>query len=260
MGAAAPVLGVRRARDLSALLDWYAAEGRDLPWRRTRDPYAILVSEVMLQQTQVARVVPRWLEWTDRWPTAAALAAEPAGEVLRAWVGLGYNRRALRLREACRIVAERGWPADLRELPGVGAYTAAAVGAFAFGRDELPVDTNVARVLARLGDRPAGHASVLGHALMDLGATVCTARAPRCGGCPLDTRPSRGAVSSAPRRRGARVRFEDTDRYARGRVVAALAAGDPLPDGLNSGRLERVLRGLERDGLVIRDTSGLRLP
>jgi len=260
VGAAAPVLGVRRARDLSALLDWYAAEGRDLPWRRTRDPYAILVSEVMLQQTQVARVVPRWLEWMDRWPTAAALAAEPAGEVLRAWVGLGYNRRALRLREACRIVAERGWPADLRELPGVGAYTAAAVGAFAFGRDELPVDTNVARVLARLGDRPAGHASVLGHALMDLGATVCTARAPHCGGCPLDTCPSRGAVSSAPRRRGARVRFEDTDRYARGRVVAALARGDGAPPELDAERLARVLAHLESDGLVVREGDWASFP
>jgi A/G-specific adenine glycosylase len=242
------------------LLRWYETRGRDLPWRRTRDPYAILVSEVMLQQTQVTRVVPRWLAWMERWPAAADVAAEPAGEILRAWVGLGYNRRALRLWEACRVVAARGWPEDLRELPGVGAYTAAAVGAFAFGRDELPVDTNVARVLGRLGERPAGHGSVLGHALMDLGATVCTARAPRCDACPLTGCPSRGAVAPAPRRDGPRVRFEDTDRFVRGRVVAALAAGAPVPEGLESGRLERVLAGLERDGLVFRDASGLRLP
>ena len=243
------------------LLQWYAVHGRDLPWRRTRDPYAVLVSEVMLQQTQVARVVPRWEAWIERWPTAAALAAEPLAEVLRAWVGLGYNRRAVRLWEACRVVAESGWPDDLRSLPGVGTYTAAAVGAFAFGHDELPVDTNVARVLARAGARPAGHASVLGQALMDLGATVCTARAPRCGACPLDDCSSRGAVETPPRRSAGRgERFEDTDRWARGRVVAALAAGEPLPDGLETGRLRRVLSGLKRDGLVVEDASGLRLP
>jgi len=135
------------------------------------------------------------------------------------------------------------------------------VGAFAFGHDELPVDTNVSRVLARAGARPAGHASVLGQALMDLGATICTARAPRCAECPLETCASRGAVVAPPRRRGGRrERFEDTDRWARGRVVAALAAAEPLPEGLESGRLERVLRGLKRDGLVVEDASGLRLP
>jgi A/G-specific adenine glycosylase len=244
----------------AALVAWYGRHGRDLPWRRTRDPYAVLVSEVMLQQTQVARVVPRWEGWMARWPTAAAVAVEPLAEVLRAWVGLGYNRRAVRLWEACRVVAEHGWPVDLRELPGVGPYTAAAVGAFAFGRDELPVDTNVARVLERLGGRPRGEAAVLGQALMDLGATVCTARAPRCGDCPLEGCRSRGAVAAPAPTRGPRVRFEDTDRWARGRVVAALAAGEPLPDGMESGRLKRVLDGLARDGLVVLDASGLRLP
>src|SRR4051812_35409816 len=140
----------------SLLLRWYERERRDLPWRRTRDPYAILVSEVMLQQTQVARVVPRYEAWLERWPTAAALAAAALADVLRAWVGLGYNRRARRLWEACRIVAERGWPEDLRELPGVGPYTAAAVGAFAFGRDELPVDTNVAGSSSASASAPRG--------------------------------------------------------------------------------------------------------
>jgi A/G-specific adenine glycosylase len=244
----------RPADDVGAeLISWYAQNGRDLPWRRTRDPYAILVSEVMLQQTQVARVVPRYEAWLERWPSAEALAAEPLGEVLRAWVGLGYNRRAVRLWEACRAVADRGWPEDLRELPGVGPYTAAAVGAFAFGRDELPVDVNVARVVERLGGRPDGEAAVLGQALMDLGATICTARAPRCEACPMTRCASRGAVAAPPRRPGPRERFEDTDRYARGRVVAAVAAGEPLPDGLGEERLERALAGLERDGLVIRD-------
>jgi A/G-specific adenine glycosylase len=206
-------------------------------------------------------VLPRYEAWLERWPTAGALAAAPLADVLRAWVGLGYNRRARRLWEACAVVAARGWPADLRELPGVGPYTAAAVGAFAFGRDELPVDTNVARVLERLGERPAGEAPVLGQALMDLGATVCTARAPRCGDCPLDGCPSRGRVVPRPRTRGGpRVRFEDTDRYARGRVMAALAGGDPPPAELDSERLTRVLAGLEADGLLVREGTWALLP
>jgi A/G-specific adenine glycosylase len=242
------------------LLEWYAAQGRDLPWRRTRDPYAILVSEVMLQQTQVARVVERYEAWLERWPTAEALAAAPLAEVLRAWVGLGYNRRARRLWEACGVVAARGWPDDLRELPGVGPYTAAAVGAFAFGRDELPVDVNVARVLERAGERPEGPAPVLGQALMDLGATICTARAPRCGECPLEGCRSRGAVVVAPRRRGPRERFEDTDRYARGRVIAAVAAGEGPPPELDGERLARVLAHLESDGLVVREGAWAAFP
>ena len=123
-------------RDL--LLAWYAATGRDLPWRRTRDPYAILVSEVMLQQTQVDRVVPRYERWLERWPTVDALAAATTADVILEWQGLGYNRRAVSLHRAARVVAERGWPDDLTELPGVGPYTAAAVGNFAFGRDVLP--------------------------------------------------------------------------------------------------------------------------
>src|SRR6266542_506281 len=131
------------------LLAWYANHGRDLPWRRTRDPYAILVSEVMLQQTQVERVVRRYLEWLERWPTAEALAAAAPAEVIRAWQGLGYNRRGLNLHRAARRIAESGWPEDLTDLPGVGPYTAAAIGSFAFGRGELPVDTNVRRVQER---------------------------------------------------------------------------------------------------------------
>jgi A/G-specific adenine glycosylase len=240
-----------------AMITWYAANGRDLPWRRTRDPYAILVSEVMLQQTQVARVVERWERWLERWPTAAALAAAPPADVLREWVGLGYNRRALRLREACAVVAGHGWPDDLEELPGVGPYTAAALRAFAWDEPVVPVDTNVARIFVRVGAEIDGPPE-LGHALMDLGATVCTARRPRCEACPLTACASRGRVADAPRRRGAE-RFEDTDRHVRGRVVAALAAGRPLPVFPRS-RLERALAGLERDGLVVRDGERVRLP
>ena len=121
-----------------ALLAWYREHGRDLPWRRTRDPYAILVSEVMLQQTQASRVVPRYLAWLERWPTAEALAAASTADVIRAWQGLGYNRRALNLQRAARQVARDGWPGDLTELPGVGPYTAAAVACFSLGRPVLP--------------------------------------------------------------------------------------------------------------------------
>src|SRR5436309_1974039 len=164
------------------LLGWYAENGRDLPWRRTRDPYAILVSEVMLQQTQAARVVPRYLDWLERWPSAEALAAAPTAEVLRAWQGLGYNRRALNLQRAARAVSAGGWPDDLISLPGVGRYTADAVACFAFGRPVLPVDVNVRRVLERTGSAFDYRCA---QALMDLGATVCIARVPRCGECPL---------------------------------------------------------------------------
>ncbi|HEU5207274.1 MAG TPA: A/G-specific adenine glycosylase, partial [Gaiellaceae bacterium] len=125
------------------LLEWYAANARDLPWRRTRDPYAILVSEVMLQQTPVERVVQRYLEWLERWPTAESLAAASTADVIRAWQGLGYNRRAVSLQRAARRIAREGWPDDLMSLPGVGPYTAAAVRCFAFGEDVLPVDVNV---------------------------------------------------------------------------------------------------------------------
>ncbi len=137
---------------LTALLEWYEANGRRLPWRETTDPYAILVSEVMLQQTQVERVIPRWRRWLERWPTVEALASATPAEVIVEWQGLGYNRRAVNLHRAARVVAAAGWPDELTELPGVGPYTAAAVANFAFGRDVLPVDTNVRRVQDRTGE------------------------------------------------------------------------------------------------------------
>jgi len=239
------------------LLRWYEREARDLPWRRTRDPWAILVSEVMLQQTQAARVVPYYERFLARFPDPAACAAAPAAAVLRAWSGLGYNRRALALHRAAGVVVREGWPNDLSSLPGVGPYTAAAVASFAFGASVLAVDVNVRRVLSRRGLEVAEPSPQLNQALMELGATVCTARAPRCDVCPL-AEGCEGPGGAAPRG-GARVRFEDTDRFVRGRVVAALAEGSSLPD-VAPERLERALDGLERDGLIERSEGQLRLP
>src|SRR5947199_8908006 len=131
------------------LAAWFRDHGADLPWRWTRDPYAVLVSEVMLQQTQVERVVPRYLAWLERWPTVESLAAASPADVIRAWQGLGYNRRGLNLHRAAQEVARNGWPDELTRLPGVGPYTAAAVRNFPFGEDALPKDTNVRRVRER---------------------------------------------------------------------------------------------------------------
>jgi A/G-specific adenine glycosylase len=255
----------------AALLAWYATGARDLPWRRTTDPYAILVSEVMLQQTQVARVVPRFEAWLARWPTAAALAAAPRAEVLGAWVGLGYNARALRLHAACAQVARTGWPhtaAGLRALPGIGPYTAAAVASFAFGEAVAAVDVNVARVAERLGAGtpeellPHEQAPEWNQAMMELGATTCRARAADCPACPLAAWCASAGTVVVPARAPAgegRVRFEDTNRWARGRVVAALAAGSGLPDDVPAERLAEAVAGLLRDGLVVRGPQGLSL-
>jgi A/G-specific adenine glycosylase len=230
------------------LLKWYEANGRDLPWRETRDPYAILVSEIMLQQTQVDRVIPRWHAWLERWPTADALAAASAGDVIVAWQGLGYNRRAINLHRAAQHVAEHGWPDDLTELPGVGPYTAAAVGNFAFGRDVLPVDTNVRRVQERTGESFDGSCA---QALFDLGATICLARIPRCGSCPLaDECPSRGQRYEPLRKQSA---FEGSFRQRRAVALRAVAAGDQPSDG-------DALVSLARDGLVVLDGDRASLP
>jgi A/G-specific adenine glycosylase len=225
----------------------------------------------MAQQTQVGRVIAYYERWLERWPVPAALAAASPAEVLGAWVGLGYNRRALRLREACAIVARDGWPRDaagLRALPGVGPYTAAAVASFAFGERVAAVDTNVRRVAARLAVAPddllPAHRHVdWNQAAMELGAVFCTARVARCESCPAAPWcASRGRVSSAPRRgRGAPpVRFEDSDRWARGRVIAALAAGEGLPGSIDPARLERAVAALEREGLLERDGPGVGVP
>jgi A/G-specific adenine glycosylase len=225
----------------------------------------------MLQQTQATRVVPYYEAFLARFPDPATLAAAPAREVLSAWSGLGYNRRALALQRAAKQIHEHGWPDDLTELPGVGPYTAAAVGSFAFDRQVAAVDTNVRRVLTRHGGEgvdvaaraaellPAGRAADFNQAMMELGATVCRPRAPRCGDCPVHLGCA-GPVPPRPRRRGAE-RFEDSDRWARGRIVAALLEGRPLPSELTPHRRERAVAGLERDGLVVRRPDGsLGLP
>jgi A/G-specific adenine glycosylase len=225
----------------AALLAWFGAQGRDLPWRHTNDPYAILVSEVMLQQTQVERVIPRYLRWVERWPRAPELAAASPAEVIREWQGLGYNRRAVNLHRAARHVALDGWPEDLTELPGVGTYTAAAIRNFAFGEAVLPVDTNVRRVQERTG---ATFEPESAQALFDLGATVCLARIPRCGVCPLAGEcPSRGRRYEPLRKQS---HFEGSFRQRRARALRAVAEqARPLTE-LDA----EAVAGLERDGLV----------
>jgi A/G-specific adenine glycosylase len=221
------------------LLAWFQENRRDLPWRETRDPYAILVSEVMLQQTQVDRVLPRWVAWLERWPTPAALAAAPLANVIREWQGLGYNRRAVSLHRAAQHVAEHGWPADLTELPGVGRYTAGAVRNFAFGEDVLPVDVNIGRVRERTGEQFDGECA---QALFDLGATICLARIPRCGECPLaEGCPSRGRRYEPLRKQS---RFEGSFRQRRALALRAVAAGEDPSD-------REAVESLARDGLVV---------
>jgi len=235
----------------TVLLRWFDAHGRKLPWRRTREPYAILVSEVMLQQTQVERVVPRYERWLERWPTIRALADATPAEVIVEWQGLGYNRRALALHRAARQLAEHGWPDDLTDLPGVGTYTAAAVRNFAFGEDVLPRDVNVERV-----ERRTGHCfrSTAAQALMDLGATVCVARVPRCDACPLAARcPSRGRRDEPARKES---RFEGSFRQRRAATLRLVA---DRPRRLGTLDSDAVV-ALERDGLVMLEDGCVRLP
>ena len=234
-----------------ALLAWYRASARDLPWRRTRDPYAILVSEVMLQQTQVERVVPRYERWLRRWPNAAALGDATTAEVIVEWQGLGYNRRAVSLHRAARQVRDEGWPEDLTRLPGVGPYTAAALGNFAFGEDVLPRDVNVARVERRTGHAFTGRSA---QALMDLGATVCLARVPRCGRCPLASEcPSRGKRDEPLRRQS---RFEGSFRQRRAAALWLVAQSERREDELDADAVE----SLARDGLVVVAAGRVSLP
>jgi A/G-specific adenine glycosylase len=233
------------------LLAWFAENARDLPWRRTTDPYAVLVSEMMAQQTQVERVVPRWKRWLERWPTVDALAAASSGDVIREWQGLGYNRRALNLHRAARLVAAHGWPDDLTELPGVGRYTADAVACFAFGRDVLPVDVNVRRVQERTG---ATFSAASAQALMDLGATVCLARIPRCDACPLARGcPSRGMRFEPLRKQGP---FEGSFRQRRAAMLRLVAEGGRPAAELDGD----VVASLARDGLVSVDDGTVSLP
>jgi A/G-specific adenine glycosylase len=264
---------------------WFAAAARDLPWRRDVSPWAVMVSEFMLQQTPVARVLPVYETWMSLWPTPADLAAEPVGEAVRAWGRLGYPRRALRLHAAATaIVARHGGevPSDrdaLLALPGVGDYTAAAIASFAFGGRAVVMDTNIRRVFARVvsgveypsagvtaAERalatallPAEDAHVWAAATMELGALVCTARSPQCSACPVADlcrwRASGYPAHDGPVRRG--QSWEGTDRQCRGRLLAVLRdADEPVakarldavwPDAVQR---ERALDGLVADGLV----------
>ncbi|MCS7206666.1 MAG: A/G-specific adenine glycosylase [Dehalococcoidia bacterium] len=274
------------------LLQWHTTHTRSLPWRETRDPYAIVVSEIMLQQTGVERVLPKYKDWLARWPTWEALAQAPLGEVVRAWEPLGYNRRAVWLhRIAQRVVQHWGGrlPQDARALatlPGVGPYTRNAILCFAFGHDVAVLDTNVRRVLARaiLGEKdawpsalrevaeglvPQGMGRTWNLALMDLGATVCVARLPRCGICPwrdLCAWRARGMPPGSPQRRPAP--FPGSPRYFRGRMLAFLrrvptGQSVPLEDlcvhiGLDTALGYQLAHALHREGLVqVREEKGL---
>lgn len=277
-----------------AIVDWYAGAARDLPWRGPGvDAWAVLVSEVMLQQTPVARVEPIWWEWMARWPTPAHLAAASPADVIRAWGKLGYPRRALRLREAAVAVVERhdgvvpDDVATLEALPGIGTYTARAVACFGYGQQQPVVDTNVRRVVARLvhGRAEAGNARAadltdvlalapadparatrFSVAAMELGALVCVAGTPRCGACPVRThcawvRAGSPAPDGPPRRV---QKFAGTDRQVRGRLLDVLrAAHAPVlaaeldavwPDAVQRSRC---LDSLLVDGLVEQTPGGL---
>ncbi|MRX42722.1 HhH-GPD family protein [Agromyces kandeliae] len=278
---------------------WFAGAARPLPWRAADvSPWAVLVSEFMLQQTQVARVQPRWEEWMRRWPTPADLAAAPPSEAVRMWDRLGYPRRALWLHRAATEIVERHGgdvPRDLDALlalQGIGPYTARAIAAFAFGERHPVVDTNTRRVIARAVDGiaeagppatrrdldamdallPDDHAAarVFNAGAMELGATVCTARAPRCDDCPIAPHCAWRAASypayDGPRR-ARQARFAGSDREARGLVMRELrAAHRPVPHGelarvvADPDRLARAVDGLVADGLAARVDGGLALP
>jgi A/G-specific adenine glycosylase len=252
------------------LLEWYAASARDLPWRRTRDPYAILVAEIMLQQTQVDRVIPKWLAWLERFPTLADLATASRADAIRAWQGLGYNLRAVRLHAiAVQAAADCGGelPRDvpgLLRLKGIGRYTAGAVACFAYEQPVAMVDTNVRRVLSRVfgwpgsavddlaeSVLPASAAYAWNQALMDLGATLCRARRPLCLACPLVV--DCGGPGAPARSPGAATgQFTGSRRYHRGRIIQRLRelpAGQALPLSEFGDRRDLV-RQLATEGLV----------
>jgi len=277
------------------LLGWWEVTRRNLPWRHTRDPWTVLVSEVMLQQTQVDRVVPRWHRFLDRFPDVEACAAAGVGAVVQEWAGLGYNRRAVSLHGCAVAVVERHagrFPDELDALlalPGIGAYTARAVLAFAFERDVAVVDTNVGRILARTAGRPlgareaqvaademvpAGEGWAWNQAVLDLGATVCTRRSPRCERCPVVAGCAWGssgcaepdpAVGSHAVSRG-QSRFEGSFRQGRARLLDALRTGSRLAPAAWLGACgwatgtttqwdeadaRRAAEGLVRDGLAV---------
>ncbi len=266
-----------------ALLAWYKKAGRDLPWRKTRDPYAIVLSEVMLQQTQVDRVRPKWEMWLERFPTWQALAQAKNVDILTAWSGLGYNRRALMLKELAKTVGERqGFPSEeeaMRELPGIGPYTAAAVAAFALRKKgSAPVDTNIDRVLRRVFGAHNQHAKFItalakevvpedvaswNHALMDLGASKCTARRPQCETCPLKNICASYPCAGDDIVKVKQKKFEGSDRMYRGRLLRALQKTRVLKRSevgkeihlADEARIDRIVQGLEKDLFITQDAE-----
>jgi A/G-specific adenine glycosylase len=274
------------------VLNWGLPQLRDLPWRQTRDPWAILVSEIMLQQTQAERVVPKWKAFLEAFPTPCSCAAASLGDVLALWLGLGYPRRARDVHLAAQQICERSeFPQsleDLLALPGVGAYTARAVLAFAFERDAAVVETNIARVYARVSGAtlsakqvqaaadealPAGEAWAWNQCLMDLGASLCRPQNPNCGDCPLAMQCAWRGVGDDPAVGSAGVsgrqsRFEGSDRQGRGRLMKSVAGG-PVhsrdlamvmgwPDQYDRAR--RVAQSLVADGLLVVEHDRYRHP
>jgi A/G-specific adenine glycosylase len=293
----APLDRVAAAAFRRRLMRWYRAHGRHgLPWRTTTDPYAVLVSEVMLQQTQVERVIPFYEEWLRRWPTLDALAAASPGDAISSWAGMGYYRRPLTLIELAKLLSRMGYshpppdPSLLGTVRGIGEYTLSAVLCFAFGRRTVVLDTNVSRVVTRailgfdsptrVSTRsvrqaaesllPARNARDHNLALMDLGALVCRSDSPRCAECPL------GAICLWQRRGKPRsrrkpkspLRFELTSRYARGRILEALRTRQALTPGeiavrlpeFHRARTTHYLESLRRDGLVVEQGTRWALP
>ncbi len=280
----------------ASILRWFVRHGRDLPWRRTRDPWAVLVSEFMLQQTQVDRVIPKYLDFLARWPNPAALASAALADVLILWSGLGYNRRAKHLREAARAIVDRfdgavpSGVTALESLPGIGRYTARAIASFAYNADVALWDVNVRRIFMRLmyggefakhlpNDEvleamlaralPRGHSRDWHGALMDFGSAVCVSRAPACASCPL-RRSCKAAPSflagRAPRARliPLQARFEGSRRQVRGAIVRLLGEQGPLSltkvVAATRSDAEAVIMELAREGLVVRCGRLIALP
>jgi A/G-specific adenine glycosylase len=260
----------------AALLSWYDEQRRDLPWRDVDDPYLVLVSEVMLQQTQASRVVPYYEGFIDQFPTVEILAAASLAEMLAAWSGLGYNGRARRLRDAAGIIVDDGWPQttdDLQRLPGIGPYTAAAIASFAYGDHVVTIDTNVRRVISRWNGEPlegaglrAATETALGapaadwnQAVMDLGASVCVARGARCGECPVVDWCA-GPESYVPTM--PQARFEGSTRQLRGAIVRAVVAAPCSAvdlvhyTGIALVEVELAVDDLIEEGLLTEDTAG----
>ena len=236
--------------DVAAVLDWWTASGRQLPWRECRDLYAVWVSEVMSAQTTVSRSAEAWVRWMQRWPTVETLAAASLVEVLIEWQGLGYPRRARDLHRSARIVVESGWPEDLTDLPGVGAYVAAAIRCFALEEPVLPLDVNVKRVLQRRfpgGVDISGDAWRAGQAIMEFGQRICSVR-PKCELCPVRDGCATSGDPAATRTTPRATRFEGSVRQRRGQLLRQVIA----LGGITVEEADReAANGLAQDGLAM---------